>query len=339
MIIYKLTHIPTGKIYIGSLKDPKRWPTYNSSSRTVKVMIETQPKEWLREITHSSFLSDWTYKEVVDLENQLIRDAVITIGWDAIWNQHYGANAYSPEAMEAAKAAMLTPEWKSKRSINSKKWFIQNPEKAEKRRVKITQTMMESIPRLRELQLEYIRNNPEGHQARQAKANEGKRKPEARKRNSQAKIRWYEDNPDMKAELYKKITQTKHTEESKARMSIGQVRRFKDPKELERNRKMTKTRFEDPKEKELASQRTKAFFSKPGVKETHQLKQIERFGKLIEVTFEDGTKYQCAGRKALETKLGCAGILRVIKGLRKYATCMKSEFSGKKIISARYIEE
>ena len=102
---------------------------------------------------------------------------------------------------------------------------------------------------------------------------------------------------------------------------------------------MAKARFEDPKEKELARQRTKAFFSKPGVAEAHQQKQIARFGKVIEVTFEDGTTYQCAGRKALETKLGCAGILRVIKGLRKFATCKDSEFTGMKIISARYIAE
>ncbi len=338
MLIYKLTHVSTGKIYIGSLKDSKRWSSYNTSSRVVKSMLETNPNEWIREITHDTFPSEWTYKEVVDLENELIKDAVLTIGWDSVWNKHYGANAYSPEAMAAAKAAQETPEWKQKRSINSKKWFIENPDKAEERRIKITQTMSANIPKLREVQLEYIRNNPEGHKARQYAANVAKQSPQARENNSKAKEIWYRNNPEKARELHEKITQTKQTPESKLRMSKGQKERFKNSEELLKLKKIAKDRFDNPLERRMASDRTKAYFNKDGVKEEHTKKQIERFGKIIEVTFEDGTIFQCAGRKALETKLGCAGILRVIKGLRKFATCKESEFAGKKIVSARYID-
>lgn len=301
-------------------------------------MLEKNPNEWIREITHDDFPNEWTYKDVVDLENELIKEIVLTIGWEAIWNKHYGANAYSPEAMAAAKAAQETPKWKEKRSINSKKWFIENPEKAENRRIKITKTMSESIPKLREIQLEYIKNNPEGHRARQEAANLAKQTPEARKNNSEAKENWYKNNPDKAKNLHDKITQTKQTQESKKRMSKGQKKRFENPSEVNRLKQFAKERFENPLERSLASSRTKAYFEIDGVKEEHTKKQIERFGKIIEVTFEDGTKYKCAGRKALETKLGCAGILRVIKGLRKFATCKESEYAGKKIISARYID-
>jgi len=337
LLIYKFTHVPSGKIYIGSLKDSKRWSSYNTSSRVVKAMLEQNSNEWIREITHDYFPENWTYKEVVDLENSLIKESVLTIGWDALWNKHYGANAYSPEAMAAAKAAQETTEWKAKRSINSKKWFVENPEKAEDRRIKITKTMSESIPKLREIQLEYIRNNPEGHKARQDSANLAKQSPEAREKNSKAKENWYKNNPEKSKELHNKITQTKQTKESKTRMSMGQKERYKNPEEVNRLKKLAKDRFESPLERSMASSRTKAYFGKDGVKEEHTKKQIERFGKIIEVTFEDGTTYQCAGRKALETKLGCAGILRVIKGLRKFATCKESEHAGKKIVSARYI--
>lgn len=331
MLIYKLTHVPTGKIYIGSLKDSKRWGSYNTSSRVVKLMLEENSNEWIREITHDEFPDEWTYKEVVDLENELIKEAVLTIGWESVWNKHYGANAYSPEAMAAAKAAQETPEWKEKRSANSKKWFVENPEKAEVRRIKITQTMSENIPKLRAVQLEYIKNNPEAHRARQEAANLAKQSPEAREKNSKAKEDWYRNNPEKAKELHEKITITKQTAESKLRMSHGQKERFKNPDELKKLKKIAKDRFESPLERSMASDRTKAYFNQDGVKEAHTKKQIERFGKTIEVTFEDGTTYKCVGRKALETKLGCAGILRVIKGLRQYATCKESEFAGKKL--------
>jgi hypothetical protein len=302
-------------------------------------MLEENSNDWIREILHDEFPEEWTYKEVVDLENELIKEAVLRLGWDSVWNKHYGANAYSPEAMASAKAAQETPEWKQKRSINSKKWFVDNPEKAEQRRIKITQTMSDNIPRLREIQLEYIKNNPEAHRARQDAANLAKQSDQAREKNSKAKEEWYRNNPEKARDLQNKINTTKQTVESKLRMSNGQKERFKNPDEIIRLQKMAKDRFDNPLERLMASDRTKSYFKQEGVKEAHTKKQIEKFGKIIEVTFEDGTTYKCSGRKALETKLGCAGILRVIKGLRKYATCKEGEYSGKKIVSARYLVE
>ena len=339
MLIYKFTHLPTGKIYIGSLKDEKRWSTYNSSSKLVKKMLEEKPQEWLREILHNTFPDEWTYKEVVDLENDLIRKHVIEWGWDGIWNKHSGANAYSPEALLAAEAAKKTDSWKEKRSVNSKKWFVENPEKAESRRVKITEKMQEITPQLREVQQAYIQNNPEGHLQRLLLANEARKTPEARKRNSEAKKDWFRRNPEASAELYKKITATKQTEQSKRKMSEGQKLRFSNLEEVEKNSQRAKDRFANEEERKLASLRTKKYFSQTEIREEHKAKQQQRFGKKIEVKFDDGTSFQCLGRKALETQLGCLGILQVIKGVRKYATCKHPDYLGKVIVSAKYIEE
>jgi hypothetical protein len=338
MLIYKMTHLPTGKIYIGSLKDSKRWETYNTSSKTVRKMLEENPSDWIREIVENEFPDEWTYKEVVDLENYLIKEQVMLIGWESVWNKHYGANAYSPEALAAAKAAQETPEWKEKRSVSSKKWFLENPEKAEERRIKITKRMIESTPKLREIQLEFIRNNPELHKARLEASNEAKRTPEARLANSNAKKNWFKNNPIAKQELYKKITTTKNTIESIERMSKGQKKRFEDKDELEKLSQRAKKRFSDSKERTKASERTKKYFSDKDVLREHTEKQRQRFSKTIEVTFDDGTKIQALGRKALENMLGCAGILRIIKGLRKFGTCKNEPYLGKVIVSARYVD-
>lgn len=339
MLIYKMTHIPTNKVYIGSLKDSSRWVTYNTSSKIVRKMLEENPREWIREIIENEFPNDWTYKEVVDLENQLIKEQVFLVGWESVWNKHYGANAYSPEALAAAKAAQETQSWKEKRSINSKKWFVENPDKAEVRRIKITKKMIESIPKLREIQLEFIRNNPELHKARLEAANEAKRTPESRLANSNSKKEWYKNNPLAKEALYKKITQTKSTQESIKRMSEGQKNRFKNEDELSKLKQRAVDRFSSLAEREMASERTKKHFSNVDVLEEHTKKQRQRFGKLIEVTFEDGTKLQALGRKSLEIMLGCEGILRIIKGLRKYGTCKNGDYAGKVIVSARYVED
>ena len=339
MLIYKFTHLPTGKIYIGSLKDDRRWNTYNSSSKLVKRMLDEKPQEWLREILYNIFPDDWTYKEVVDVENDLIRKHVVDLGWDGVWNKHYGANAYSPEALLAAEEAKKTISWKEKRSINSTKWFVENPEKAQSRRIKITEKMQEITPQLREVQLAYIQNNPDGHLQRMLLANEAKKTPEARKRNSEAKKDWFRRNPEASAELFKKITATKQTEESKRKMSDGQKLRFSKEQEKEKNSQRATARFASEEERELASLRTKKYFSQTEVREEHKAKQQQRFGKKIEVQFEDGTTFQCLGRKALETQLGCLGILQVIKGFRKYATCKHPDYLGKVIISAKYLDE
>jgi hypothetical protein len=52
--VYKWTHLPTGKWYIGSRTRKNCHPNdgYICSSKTVKPMIEQNPNEWARTIIH-----------------------------------------------------------------------------------------------------------------------------------------------------------------------------------------------------------------------------------------------------------------------------------------------
>ena len=89
MIIYQMTHIPTGKIYIGSLKDDNRWNKYNTSSRTVKQMMDTNPEEWQRNILLKEFADYITFNDVVALEQSIIKSCFETIGKDKMYNKGY----------------------------------------------------------------------------------------------------------------------------------------------------------------------------------------------------------------------------------------------------------
>ena len=84
-----MTHKPTGKIYIGSLKHDKRWLKYKTSRPEVTTMLKEKPEEWEREILLKDFASDVTWPDVVNLEQHIIKATSESIGWDAMWNGGY----------------------------------------------------------------------------------------------------------------------------------------------------------------------------------------------------------------------------------------------------------
>ena len=84
-----MTHLPTGKIYIGSLKDDARWTTYNTSSTTVKAMMLINPSEWQRDILLTDFADYITFSDVVGLEQSIIKSCFETIGKDKVFNKGY----------------------------------------------------------------------------------------------------------------------------------------------------------------------------------------------------------------------------------------------------------
>ena len=89
MMIYKMTHVPTGKFYLGSLKDSTRWESYSTSSEIVKPMLAANPDEWQREVLRDTFPNDWSFEDVVNLENEMIKEAIETYGLEGVWNQAY----------------------------------------------------------------------------------------------------------------------------------------------------------------------------------------------------------------------------------------------------------
>ena len=82
-----MTHKPSGKIYIGSLKHDDRWGKYLTSSNTVKPMLKANPEEWHREILLKDFSPITTWSDVVALEQSIIEATSKTIGWKGMWNK------------------------------------------------------------------------------------------------------------------------------------------------------------------------------------------------------------------------------------------------------------
>lgn len=82
-----MTHKPTGKIYIGSLKHDDRWGKYLTSSNTVKPMLKANLEEWHREILLKDFSPVTTWSDVVALEQSIIEATSKTIGWKGMWNK------------------------------------------------------------------------------------------------------------------------------------------------------------------------------------------------------------------------------------------------------------
>ena len=106
-IIYKLTHTPTGKFYIGSLKDCSKFDTYKSSSRIVSKMITDNPSDWNREIL--KVFENVEFNHVVREEHEIIQSYVLSLGWNALWNRavYTGFHlCYSPEAYKKHAEAM-----------------------------------------------------------------------------------------------------------------------------------------------------------------------------------------------------------------------------------------
>jgi group I intron endonuclease len=89
--VYKWTHLPTGKWYIGCRTAKGCHPKdgYITSSKLVKNLIKTTPEEWQREILHTG-----TPEEILNLEVALLEE------FDAknnllSYNQHNGDGKFT----------------------------------------------------------------------------------------------------------------------------------------------------------------------------------------------------------------------------------------------------
>lgn len=88
MIIYKITQLSTGKFYIGSLKNTKKWATYKTSSKSVKQLMSENPNDFTKEIL-LTFSTAINYSDVVTLEQKIIEFYFTNIGKDKLLNKGY----------------------------------------------------------------------------------------------------------------------------------------------------------------------------------------------------------------------------------------------------------
>lgn len=127
-IIYKLTHVPSSKIYIGALKNKSKFETYNSSSDTVSRFIKTDPENWKKEILLE--FSDISFQEVVLIEQSMIKSAVENFGWEGVFNKAYSlgfSRIYSPEALIKKIEKLNSEDVKLKISKSVKRYYKDKP--------------------------------------------------------------------------------------------------------------------------------------------------------------------------------------------------------------------
>ena len=115
-----MKHTPTGKVYIGALKDDTRWSNYNTSSKHVKPLMIAKPTEWERYILLNKFSSTVTWAEVVSLEQSIIEATAKSIGWDRMWNQGV-FREHIKIAASRGTGKKLSQEHKANLSISAKK--------------------------------------------------------------------------------------------------------------------------------------------------------------------------------------------------------------------------
>lgn len=122
-IIYKFTHLPSGKYYIGSLKDSRRFGKYKTSSSKVSRLYSEAPHEWVKEILDS--FEDTEFSKVVEIEQRIIQRIVDQDGWGDMLNDCYffgSSKVFSP-GTSAKRLATLRSEDVRTRISNSLKEF------------------------------------------------------------------------------------------------------------------------------------------------------------------------------------------------------------------------
>ena len=351
-VIYRATHLPTNKHYVGYKADITKLSSYKTSSKTVKAMMTKNPEEWAMEPI-VFILPGVNPVEAVRLEQEVIKQYFDDLGgWDGLWNKAFGygqENAYSPEAMKKAKETHQSPEFRQLRGRISK---AQNSDP-------------EYIKILSQSQTTRHANNPEIGKAHSRVMKEICAKPEFREDMSRVKKEFYVNNPQALVDLSKRgqeywdnnieakeamsrIKKEYHVNNPQAKDAFGkrQKEHFAKPgaKEAERQRQI-EWYANNPKAIEAARQKTIEQFSKPGAREAMRQAKLKASGKTIEVTFLDGEVLTHFGVRPLETKLGARHLGEMANGTFSRSkdgsfnkiTCKSPEYAGRKIVSARFI--
>jgi len=170
--IYKWTHIPTSKWYIGVRTKEGCHPDdgYICSSKIVKPLILSSPNEWHREILHTG-----TKIEMLKMEAKLLQEMNAKNDVNS-FNLHNGDGKFTTSGM------VMPEEWRKKISEGNrgkkrseearKNYKLANSEKAQN---------PEYLSKLR-------KPKPEGHGAKVSAANKGKKKSDEH-RASMSKVR------------------------------------------------------------------------------------------------------------------------------------------------------
>ena len=364
-VIYKATHLPTNKPYIGYKANADKLSSYKTSSKIVNPMMTANPHEWKMEPI-VFILPNVDAVEAMRLEQEVIKQYFDDLGgWDGIWNQTIGYGfeySLSPEAVEKRRAATRSEEYRQ----NTKERFANNPELGEAHSLRMAVYWADQEARDAQSQrtTSYFANNPGAVEANRQRGIEQFSKPGAREAMSLTKKESHINNPQIaKAQGLKlKEFYVNNPEELAAMSKRAKERHANDPGIGEAHSLFMKEHCAKPEVKEALSQRAIAHFAKPGAREAmskikkaqlakpgarEALSQagLKASGKTIEVTFKDGEVLTHFGMKSLAAKLGARHLGEMANGTayrRKDGCltpikCKSPQYAGRIIVSARYV--
>ncbi len=359
MILYKMTHLPTGKFYIGSLQRATVWHRYKTSSKIVRPMMTANPEEWLKEIL-KQYPNDYNPTLLVDEEYDLIDEAVVEVGWEGIWNQrgssNLGGSGYSPEARAKQVARAKNPEVIA-RAKKSKQAFIKaNPnyfneigetlkqvwstpemrEVASKRAIKQFANE-ENRQKASRIKKEYLANHPEDI----LKSIHGMEKARQDPKRELKRVRKIAQTMQANSEFYSNREKAKHEanpELGKQHSTRLKLLNLQEPERLVRMSESAKRKALN--RPDLVAKSVEAMNSeesKAKMKATHLAKN----GKWVAITFEDGEVIKILGANEAGRILGINKVRTKAhnRRLKKSIPCTTSEFLGKIVSKIEYISK
>jgi hypothetical protein len=359
MLIYKMTHLPTGKFYIGSLQRSGIWHKYNTSSKIVKSMMLKNPEEWIREVV-KQYTSDYDPQKLVDEEYALIDAAVEQVGWDGIWNlrgsTNLGSSGYSPEARAKQKATTKDPNVIAKSKLAKQAFIAQNPDYFE--RISATAkstwntTEMKAFASKRatkqfankdnrelasKIKKEYLSLNPEDVN----KSLDGIKKARENPLIESERIRKITATMRSKSDVFSAREKTKHALNPDLGKQHGERLKALNQAEPTRQQKMSlAARKKAASRPDLVAKSIKAMNSDEA-RSKMKASLLIKYGKWVEITFQDGEKIQIFGAKETGRLLGIEKISRRVtqKILKKPVICTVGPHKGKEVISFRYVDD
>ena len=358
MLIYKMTHLPTGKFYIGSLQRTGIWHRYKTSSRVVRSMMLKNPDEWLREII-KQYPSDYDPQKLVDEEYSLIDDAVKQVGWSGIWNlrgsTNLGSSGYSPEARDKQRASAKNPEVIAKAKLGKQAFIQAHPDYYDRISAssKLTWNTEEKKAFASKRATEQFSNEENRKLASEIKKAHLAVNPDDIKK-SLAGMKKARDNPASEAVRVQKIKETMRSK-SEIISAREKAKHATNPDLAKQHGKKIKELYEaDPsRRKKLSLAAKKKTQSRPDLiansvkamntdesRSKMKASLLEKYGKWVEVTFANGDKTQIFGAKETGRQLGIDKVSRKVtqKSFRTPLICASGIHKGKEVISLRYLD-
>lgn len=353
-----MTHLPSGKFYIGSLQRASLWHRYKTSSKTVKSMIAKNPEEWKKEIL-KQYSRDYDPQLLVNEEYALIDDAVKQFGWESIWNQrgssNLGSSGYSPEAREKQRAKAKDPAIIEKSKKGKKAFLEANPDFFNRVGASLKETWNE--PKMREFaskratdQFSKIENRLKASQIKKAhlalnpeditRSTEGMKKARANPLIESKRVEKIKVTMSKKSKEFSSREKLKHELNPDLGKLHGEKLKALNQSDPSRRMRMSESaKKKSINRPDLVAQSIAAMNSLES-RAKMKASLLEKYGKWVVVTFSNGEKIQIFGAKETGRILGIDKVSRKVtqNGFKKPLICITGEHAGKEIILLRYLD-